>query len=62
MANNRSRDDQQRKQTSAEHPNNAKRSGQETAGKRGQKQEKNDNEGYRSREQNKKSGTHGGNR
>jgi hypothetical protein len=62
MANNRNRDDQQQKQANAEHPQNAKRSGQETAGNRGQKQGKDEGEGYRSRGQNKKSGTHGGNR
>lgn len=60
--NTRKRNDQPRKQSSPEQPQNAKRSGQETAGKRGQKQGITDSEGYRSREQNKKSGTRGGNR
>ena len=41
---------------------NAKRSGQETMGKRGQKMDKDEKEGYRSSEQKRQRGNHGGNR
>jgi hypothetical protein len=41
---------------------NEKRSGQQTLGERGQKMDRSNEERYRSREQNQKSGTRGGNR
>jgi hypothetical protein len=45
-----------------ENDQNAKRSGQETLGKRGQKMDKADKEHYRSADQKKQRGNHGGNR
>ena len=41
---------------------NEKRSGQQTAGERGQKMDRKDEEHYRSTEQKKQRGNHGGNR
>ena len=50
------------KQDNGGQKQNAKRSGQETMGKRGQKLDKDDKEGYRSTEQKRQRGNHGGNR
>jgi hypothetical protein len=51
-----------RAENPAENHQNSKRSGQETQGKRGQKMDKDDKEHYRSADQKKQRGNHGGNR
>lgn len=53
---------QNQKQDNKVQNQNAKRSGQETMGKRGQKLDKEQKEGYRSSEQKRQQGNHGGNR
>lgn len=50
------------KQGKPEPTQNQKRSGQQTSGERGQKMEPKDQEHYRSSEQKKQRGSHGGNR
>jgi hypothetical protein len=59
MANNRSENTKQGKPQPTQ---NEKRSGQQTLGKRGQKADKRNEEHYRSSEQKRQSGNHGGNR
>jgi hypothetical protein len=59
VENNRTRNEKQNNEGKKQ---NAKRSGQETMGKRGQKLEKDEREGYRSSEQKRQRGNHGGNR
>ena len=62
MANRNSSESRQGDTKGARAGQNQKGSGQQTGGERGQKLNKEDKEGYRSSEQKRQRGNHGGNR